>query len=530
MATDDKYDRQIRLWGAHGQRALSESKVCVLGSSPCATETLKNLVLPGIGQFTVVDSAITDAADLGNNWFLEETDAGGLRAEAVCRQLQEMNPDVQGNHIAKTPCQVIDEGIEFFRPFALVIACQLTEPRAQQLGEICKQLRVPLLLITSLGFIGKIRVYVSEHCVCETKPDNDLGDLRLNDPFPELRRYADSVDVDAPDDADHAHIPFVIILIRALDKFRETHEGKAMPKTREEKDEFKQILSGMQRNQQEGNFAEALDNAYKAWSPYSVPDAVEQVLSLQTENKKSDYWVVARAVSQFVRDCGKLPLAGTVPDMTASTESYVKLQEIYGKRAEGDCAAITAHIASIQQELGLTTPIQPEFVKRFCQNARNCEVFTFRSLEQEHRPCSLEDGGVDLCDQCSDEDSLIQWYLALRAADAFRQTMNHWPGEVCSDTDEAALASDLAATTQAANKLLESYKAAADDALEGVTVDTSMLEEVVRYGGAELHTTSSVIGGIAAQEAVKLVTKQYSPLNNTLIYNGLHGKMQVVEL
>merc|ERR1719446_984391 len=147
-----------------------------------------------------------------------------------------MNPDAQGTHIAKGPCQVIDEGMDFFRPFALVIACQLTEPRAQQLGQICKELQIPLLLITSLGFIGKIRVYVSEHCVCETKPDNELGDLRLNDPFPELRRFADSIDIDAADDADHAHVPYVIILIRALDRFREKHEGKPTPRTKEEKD------------------------------------------------------------------------------------------------------------------------------------------------------------------------------------------------------------------------------------------------------------------------------------------------------
>jgi len=358
MATDDKYDRQIRLWGGHGQKALMEAKVCVLGSSPCATETLKNLVLPGIGHFTVVDAAVTEARDLGNNWFLEEQDEGKSRAEAVCRQLCEMNPDVTGNHIVKNPSQVIDEGVEFFRPFRLVMACQLTEPATQKLQEICKELQIPLLCVTSLGFIGKIRVYVSEHCVCETKPDNELGDLRLNDPFPELRRFADSVDLDTADDGEHAHVPYVAILIRALDKFREKHEGKATPKSKEEKDEFKKILGVMRRNPQEGNFDEALDNAYKAWLPYKVQEQVEQVLALQTDNNKSDFWVVARAVSQFVRDCGKLPLAGSVPDMTASTESYVRLQEIYANRAEGDCAAITAHIATIQKELGLTSPIQ----------------------------------------------------------------------------------------------------------------------------------------------------------------------------
>lgn len=531
MATDDKYDRQIRLWGGHGQKALMEAKVCVLGSSPCATETLKNLVLPGIGQFTVVDAATTESSDLGNNWFLEEGDVGKPRAEATCRQLQEMNPDVQGNHIEKTAAQVLEEGIEFFRPFAVVIGCQLIEPHMQRLSEICKELRIPLVMITSLGFIGKIRVYVSEHCVCETKPDNETGDLRLNDPFPELRRYADSVDLECPDAAQHAHIPFVIILIRALDKYREQNEGK-LPVSKQDKDDFKKLIAGMQRNQQEFNFTEALDNAFKSWIPYSVPEEMEKVLELQTENKKSDFWVVAAAVERFKRDCGKLPLAGAVPDMTASTESYVRLQEIYGNRAEGDCAAITAHIATIQKELGMTSPIQPDFVKRFCQNAQHCQVFTFRSLEQELRfPFSLEDGVGELTSECADEeDSLIQWYLALRAADSFRQTSDHWPGQLCADADEAAMATDLASLVQAANKLLENYKAAVGDPLDEVSIKKDMLEEIVRCGGAELHTTSSVLGGLAAQEAVKLLTKQYSPLNNTLIYNGLHGKTQTLEL
>lgn len=523
MATDDKYDRQIRLWGPHGQKALMEAQVCMLGSSPCATETLKNLVLPGIGQFTVVDAATTEPSDLGNNWFLEEDDVGKSRAESVCKQLLEMNPDVQGAHIAKSAAQVIEEGADFFRPFALVIACQLTEPLAIRLGVICKELRIPLLLITSLGFMGKIRVYVSEHCVCETKPDTELGDLRINDPFPELKNFADSMDLEAMDDAQHAHVPYVVILIKALDVFRKKHEGK-LPSNKDEKDEFKQIVASMQRSPQEGNFSEALDNAYKAWVPYSIPEPMKQVLELNTENKTSDFWVVSRAIAQFVRDCGKLPLAGAVPDMTASTESYVRLQEIYGNRAEGDFAAITAHIATIHQELNLTKPVPQEFVKRYCQNAMSCEVFTFRTLEEEFRPCSLEEGGVDLACECEDEDSLIQWYLGLRAADAFRQTSQHWPGELCGDTDEAGLATDLSALMQAANKLVEAYKA------EGVSAEKDVLEEIVRCGGAELHTTSSVLGGMASQEAVKLLTKQYSPLNNTLIYNGYHGKMQSIEL
>lgn len=65
MATDDKYDRQIRLWGAHGQMQLSSSRILCLGASASASETLKNLILPGILEFTIVDSAVVEERDLG---------------------------------------------------------------------------------------------------------------------------------------------------------------------------------------------------------------------------------------------------------------------------------------------------------------------------------------------------------------------------------------------------------------------------------------------------------------------------------
>ncbi len=42
-----KYDRQLRLWGAHGQQSLESAKVLLLGADACGTELLKNLVLPG---------------------------------------------------------------------------------------------------------------------------------------------------------------------------------------------------------------------------------------------------------------------------------------------------------------------------------------------------------------------------------------------------------------------------------------------------------------------------------------------------
>lgn len=105
-----KYDRQLRLWAASGQQALEGSRVLLVNSDGpwdkqstgvsgvVGVETLKNLVLPGIGSFTIVDPAPVTESDLGVNFFLEEESLGKSRAEETCRLLRELNPDVEGSY------------------------------------------------------------------------------------------------------------------------------------------------------------------------------------------------------------------------------------------------------------------------------------------------------------------------------------------------------------------------------------------------------------------------------------------------
>lgn len=104
MATSDKYDRQLRLWGATGQRKLMTSSILLINSCAVGTETLKNLVLPGLGSFTILDNQILNDNDLGNNFFTPLCDnlstaspiyRGKLAVEYLC----EMNPDVKGSYL-----------------------------------------------------------------------------------------------------------------------------------------------------------------------------------------------------------------------------------------------------------------------------------------------------------------------------------------------------------------------------------------------------------------------------------------------
>ena len=105
-AKEKKYDRQLRLWAAAGQRALEEAHVLLMiggedgsNSSVAGVETLKNLVLPGVGKFSIADCAKVTEADLGINFFLEPDSLGKSRAHETVRLLQELNPDVEGYHV-----------------------------------------------------------------------------------------------------------------------------------------------------------------------------------------------------------------------------------------------------------------------------------------------------------------------------------------------------------------------------------------------------------------------------------------------
>lgn len=51
-----------------------------------------------------------------------------------------------------------------------------------------------------------------------------------------------------------------------------------------------------------------------------------------------------------------------------------------------------------------------------------------------------------------------------------------------------------------------------------------------RAGGAELHNISSLSGGLIAQEAIKVITKQYVPVDNTCVFDGIKSKSSVIKV
>jgi len=51
--------------------------------------------------------------------------------------------------------------------------------------------------------------------------------------------------------------------------------------------------------------------------------------------------------------------------------------------------------------------------------------------------------------------------------------------------------------------------------------------ELARGGLAELHNISALTGGMVAQEVIKVLTKQYVPIDNTCVFDGIASKTAV---
>jgi amyloid beta precursor protein binding protein 1 len=104
--------------------------------------------------------------------------------------------------------------------------------------------------------------------VIETHPEN-ATDLRLSCPFQQLKDYVETFDLKTLDQTDHAHVPYVIVLLKYVDDWKKEHDGQA-PKTYAERKELGEKIRAGMRTPDEENFEEAIANLWRLTASTSV--------------------------------------------------------------------------------------------------------------------------------------------------------------------------------------------------------------------------------------------------------------------
>jgi amyloid beta precursor protein binding protein 1 len=330
-------------------------------------------------------------------------------------------------------------------------------------------------------------------------------------------------DITNLDDHDHGHIPYVALLLHYLDEWRKTSPNHTNPGTFKEKTAFRDLIrSGARTSNAEGgeeNYDEAAAAVLKSITPPAIGSGCREMLEkashMELDKRTPNFWLVAKAVNTFYEKHKVLPLPGSLPDMKAKSSDYVRLQNIYKTKARKDVAEVTATVRGFEKELGRTPAMPDAEIEAFCKNASYVQVLQGTPLADMSRLSSPSSDGtsgkspsrvLEMLQKCEDDtDSLLPLWLALQL----------------SRTDDSKLPARLQAEAPASSS--------PDDltVLSSHPLISPHLSEIARAAGGELHNVSSITGGMVAQEAIKVITRQYVPVDNTCVFDGVRAKVWV---
>lgn len=494
----EKYDRQLRLWASSGQTRLEHSSVLVCQPTITSLELLKNLVLPGIGHFTILDTARSvSERDLAANFYLRDDDIGKDWTETVVKNLGELNEDVESEviHVKDMDDWWVEVTQDFWANYDLVIMPYEYQRALRDLYE----LNIPTIVINTVGFYGYMRVVTQEFEVVETHPET-LLDLRVLNPWPELKEYVDGIKMEGMSVETQSQVPYLVIQMKALDHWKSDHGG-AIPKTSAEKEEFKKLIQSWRMEYGQANFDEAIDNARKMFIQTKVRSNVEDIFNKLPQkffeaNKITPFWLLVKALKQFVdKNDGFLPLKGELPDMDSSTDQYIGLQNIYRSKAESDLESFKSELQSVLTSLDTAQEFTETEIRTFVKNANHLFFSTNTSIALNDTNFSQVISGY-----MSDAAVVLLAYLLIESHILEHHTFPH-----LSSLDVLLDKSHQYFLMEDTHKL------------------ANVLYEMLRSEGVELGNTTALMGGIGGQEAIKLITKQYIPLDNVLVFDGLRS-------
>lgn len=388
----------------------------------------------------------------------------------------------------------------------------------------------------SVGFFATFSLQLAaEFPIVETHPDPETTqDLRLLNPWPELVAAAASLgDLSSMDDHQHGHIPYVLLLLYFLEQWKQTHGGN-VPRNYKEKSEFREFVRAQARtNNAEGgeeNFDEAVAAVLKTVAPFSLRSTLRQIFQMNQCKKltaeSADFWIIAHAIGLFYNNHGILPLPGSLPDMKAQSADYVSLQNIYKTKARQDMDEVTATVRHLETQLNRPAPPIPEReIEVFCKNAAHIKVVHGRPIP--HISSDSDSATLkSIRSQLSVPDSLISIFIATQIFDGVVDTIQ---GD--SDQSQRLIDDDglWKSHTERILALLTRDDPTPLDEDARQSIDNAILE--LRRGvGGELHNISSLAGGLVAQEALKVLTRQYGPLDNTCVFDGARSRSEMYRL
>lgn len=159
-----RYDRQIRLFGAEGQKRLKEARAFIAGAGGLGSPISIYLAAAGVGEIVIADRDTVELSNLNRQILHWEKDVDKSKASSAQEKLLAMNSDIRVEAVSDSLND--DNILELARGSDLIIDAMDNYPTRYLLNRVSLQLKVPFIHGAINGFYGQATTVLPGRSSC----------------------------------------------------------------------------------------------------------------------------------------------------------------------------------------------------------------------------------------------------------------------------------------------------------------------------------------------------------------------------
>ena len=163
-AANEKYVRQIMLFGEEGQEKLKKSKVFVAGAGGLGSPVSTYLAVAGVGKIIIADFDCVEKSNLNRQFLHHEKDIGKEKIKSAKEKLFSLNPEIEVETIKE---KITDENADSIVPLCdLIIDALDNFDTRHVLNRLAVKRKIPLVHGAVSGYRGQVTTIIPGKTPC----------------------------------------------------------------------------------------------------------------------------------------------------------------------------------------------------------------------------------------------------------------------------------------------------------------------------------------------------------------------------
>lgn len=162
--TNEKYIRQIMLFGEEGQEKLRNAKVFVAGAGGLGSPVCTYLAVAGVGKIILADFDSVDLSNLNRQFLHHDKDIGREKIKSAEEKLLSLNPEIKVETIRE---KITDENADsIVPPCDLIIDALDNFDTRHVLNRLAVKRNIPLIHGAVSGYRGQVTTIIPGKTPC----------------------------------------------------------------------------------------------------------------------------------------------------------------------------------------------------------------------------------------------------------------------------------------------------------------------------------------------------------------------------